>query len=124
VSFLSTFAKVLKIGGSVAPGIITAVNPAAGAITSLVVNAVIQAEEAGGSGPEKKQAVMAQVAPMVAPMVGAIMQATGSKVIVDPAGVNQALSQTVDGVVALLNAIKAPAAASASTVLGGSQAPS
>jgi len=115
MSFLKVFANIVKVGSAIAPNAATAVNPAAGAITSLVVNAVIKAEQAGGSGAEKKQQVMAQVAPVVAPMVAAIMQAAGSKVTVDPDGVNRAISQTVDGMVALLNAIQAPADASLST---------
>ena len=124
MSFMSVLGHIMKIGGSVAPAAITAVNPAAGAITSLVVSAVIKAEEAGGSGPEKKKQVLQQLGPMVAPMVGTIMQAAGSKVSVDPAGVNTALSQIVDGVVALLNSLRAPATTSASTGEKSAQATS
>lgn len=121
MSFLSVFTKVMKVSGTVAPAVITAVNPAAGAITSIVVDAVIRAEQAGGSGSHKKEQVLAQVAPVVAPMVAAIMQASGSKVALDPSGVNQAISQIVDGVVALLNSIKAPAVTAASPTAAGNQ---
>lgn len=120
MGFLSVFSKILKAGETVAPAVLTAVNPAAGAITSLVVSAVIKAEQAGGEGSDKKEQVMAQLAPMVAPMVASILQASGSKVTVDPAGVNQAISQMVEGVVALLNALKAPAGSSTPAAAPGS----
>jgi hypothetical protein len=115
MGFLKVLSSVFKVGEAIAPAAITAVNPAAGAITSLVVNAVIKAEQAGGSGPEKRNQVVTQIAPLVAPMVASIMQAAGSKVQLDPNGVNQAVGQIADGVVALLNSMRAPAAQSTST---------
>ena len=63
MSFLSVLGKIGKIGASIAPAAVTLINPAAGALTSLVVGAVIKAEEGGGSGPEKKQQVVQQLAP-------------------------------------------------------------
>jgi hypothetical protein len=115
MGFLKVLSGILKVGEAIAPAVVTSVNPAAGAITSLVVSAVVKAEQAGGTGPEKRQQVMTQLAPMVAPMVASIMQAAGSKVQVDPNGVNQAVGQIVDGVVALLNSMQAPAAQKTST---------
>jgi hypothetical protein len=64
---------------------------------------------------------MQQLVPTIAPMVATIMQAAGSKVTVDPSGLNQAISQMVDGVVALMNALQAPVTTSSSTGVTGAQ---
>jgi len=114
MSFLKVLGQIGKVGAGIAPVALTAINPAAGAITSLVLGAVIKAEETQASGPEKRQQVIQQLAPLVGPMVSTIAQAAGSKLTVNPEGVNKAVGQMVDGVVALLNALQAPAAASAS----------
>lgn len=118
MGFLKVLGAVAKVGEAIAPAAITAVNPAAGAITGLVLNAVVKAEQAGGTGPEKRQQVVQQLAPMVAPMVASIMQAAGSKVQVDPNGVNQAVGQIADGIVALLNSMQTPAAQTTSAAQG------
>ena len=78
MSFLSVLKKIGKVGEAVAPVAVTAINPAAGAITGMVVNAVVKAEESGGSGPEKKQKVMSEVLPMVGPLVTAVLQSAGA----------------------------------------------
>jgi hypothetical protein len=109
MGFLKVLSTIFKVGEAIAPAVVTSVNPAAGAITSLVVSAVVKAEQAGGSGPEKRQQVLAQLAPMVGPMVASIMQASGSKVQLDPNVLNQSVGQIVDGVVALMNSMQ-PAA--------------
>jgi hypothetical protein len=122
MSFLSTLGKIAKIGQVVAPGVVTAINPAAGAITGLVVNAVVKAEETGGSGSSKKQQVMNEVLPSIGPLVSTILASSGAKVNLNSAGVTNAASQIVDGVVALLNAIEAPAAATTGKGPGSSAA--
>jgi hypothetical protein len=111
MGFLDTLRKITKIGQVVAPGVITAINPAAGAITGLIINAVVKAEESGGSGPGKKQQVMDEVLPIVAPLVSTVLASSGAKVNLNSTGVNNSVSQIVDGVVSLLNAMEAPAAA-------------
>jgi len=123
MSFLSVFSRIVKVGGNVAPAVITAVNPAAGAIISLVVNEVIKAEETGGSGAAKRQQVIQQLAPAVGPIVSSIMQAAGSHIALRPEGVSNAIGQITDGVVTLLNALQAPAAATASSGGEGSAQP-
>jgi hypothetical protein len=120
MGFMKVLNAVAKVGEAIAPAAVTAINPTAGAITSLVVNAVIKAEQTGGSGPQKRQQVMAQLAPMVAPMVAGIMQAAGSKVQVDPNSANQAVGQIADGIVALLNSLQVQAAQGAAAGQGSS----
>src|SRR4051794_31737902 len=118
MSFLSTLRGIAKIGEVVAPGVVTAINPAAGAITGVVVNAVVKAEETGGSGPGKKQQVMDEVLPIVGPLVSTILASSGAKVNLNSTGVTTSVSQIVDGVVSLLNAVEAPAAATTGTGRG------
>ena len=57
---------------------------------------------------------MQQVLPLVTPVVLTLMQSSGEKVTLDPAGSEKAVSQIVDGVVALMNALGAPAQTTAS----------
>jgi hypothetical protein len=115
MSFLSVLGKIAKIGGAVAPAAATAISPTAGAITGLVVNAVIKAEQAGGTGSVKKELVMKQVLPVVTPLILTLMQNSGTKVTVDPTGTEKAVSQIVDGVVALMNSLDAQTQATASS---------
>jgi hypothetical protein len=122
MSFLSKLRGIAKIGEVVAPGVVTAINPAAGAITGVVVNAVVKAEETGGSGPGKKQQVMDEVLPIVGPLVSTILASSGAKVSLNSKGVTTSVSQIVDGVVSLLNAVEAPAAATTGTGHGSSAA--
>jgi hypothetical protein len=122
MSFLSTLRGITKVGEVVAPSVVTAINPAAGAITGVIVNAVVKAEETGGSGPGKKQEVMDEVLPIVGPLVSTLLASSGAKVNLNSAGVTNSVSQIVDGVVSLLNAIEAPAAAMTGTGRGSSAA--
>ena len=119
MSFLDKLKNVFKVSEAVAPSIVTAINPAAGAITGLILNAVAKAEEAGGSGPEKKKKVVAAVLPSVTPIVGAVLAASGSKVNLDQGTLHDGLGQIVDGVVALLNSMQGVEAAAP----GGGGAP-
>ena len=111
MSFLDTLRKITKISQVVAPGVITAINPAAGAITGVIINAVVKAEESGGSGAGKKQQVMDEVLPIVGPLVSTVLASSGAKVNLNSTGVINSVSQIVDGVVSLLNAMEAPTAA-------------
>jgi hypothetical protein len=123
MNILKALGAIAKVGEAVAPIAVTAVNPAAGAITSLVLNAVVKAEQAGGTGPQKREQVLASLGPMVAPLVASIMQAAGSKVKVDPNGVNQAVGQIADGIVALLNSMQVPAGQATTAGQGGTSNP-
>jgi hypothetical protein len=114
VSFLNVLKGILHIGEAVGPQVATAINPAAGALVGIVVNAVTQAEQKGGTGPDKKQEVMTQVLPVAESILGAVLQAKGVKI--DNAQLNTAMSNIVDGVVALMNSIGGVAA----TTAGGS----
>jgi len=100
---------------------VTAINPAAGAITGLILNSVAKAEQTGSSGADKKKQVVAEVLPSVAPIVNAVLASSGAKVNLDAAGVNNGVGQIVDGVVSLLNSMQAAAAATAGT--GGTPLP-
>ena len=111
MSFLSNLKKILNVSEAVAPSVVTAINPAAGAITGLIINAVVKAEDAGGSGPDKKKQVVAAVLPSVAPILGAVLGSSGAKINLDPTTLNTGIGQIVDGIVALLNSMQAPAAA-------------
>ena len=111
MSFLSVLGKIAKAGETVAPAAVTAINPAAGAITGIVLNAVVKAEQAGGTGASKKQQVMNQVLPAIVPLISTVAKSTGTQVNLNSTGANNAVSQIVDGVVALLNAVEAPTAA-------------
>jgi len=121
MSFFSKFKDILKVGEVAAPTVVTAINPAAGAITGLILNSVAKAEQTGSSGADKKKQVVAEVLPSVAPIVNAVLASSGAKVNLDAAGVNNGVSQIVDGVVSLLNSMQAPAAATAGT--GGTPLP-
>jgi hypothetical protein len=123
MSFLTTLGKILKVGEVVGPSVVTTINPAAGAITGLILNAVVKAEKTGGSGAEKKKQVVAEVLPTVGPLVNAVVASSGAKVNLDSAGATNGISQIVDGIVALLNAMEVPAAATTGTS-GGSIATS
>jgi hypothetical protein len=111
MGFLSNLKKILNVSEAEAPSVVTAINPAAGAITGLILNAVVKAEDAGGSGPDKKKQVVAAVLPSVAPIVGAVLGSSGAKVNLDPTALNAGIGQIVDGFVALLNSMQAPAVA-------------
>jgi hypothetical protein len=121
MSFLSKLKDILKVGEKVAPTVVTAINPAAGAITGLILNAVAKAEQTGASGADKKKQVVAEVLPSVAPVVNAVLASSGAKVNLDTAGVTSGVGQIVDGVVSLLNSMQAPAAAATGT--GGTPLP-
>jgi hypothetical protein len=120
MSFLSALKGILHVGEAVAPTVATAINPAAGAIVSLAVNAVTQAEQKGGTGPEKKAAVMSQVLPAAEGIVNAVLQAKGVKV--NATQLSTSVSNIVDGVVALLNSVGAKSSAVAGAA--GPTAPS
>lgn len=111
MGFLTNLKKILNVSEAVAPSVVSAINPAAGAITGLIINAVVKAEDAGGSGPDKKKQVVAEVLPSVAPIVGAVLGSSGAKVNLDPTALNTSIGQIVDGIVALLNSMQVASAA-------------
>jgi len=108
MSFLNVLKKVVKVSEAVGPAVATAINPGAGALVGLIVNAVAQAEEAGGTGPAKKAAVIASVLPTATTILNATLQARGAKSQIDSTQLQTALGNIVDGVVALMNSVQEP----------------
>ena len=106
MSFLKVLGGALKVGQAVAPTVATAVNPAAGALVGLIVNSVTQAEQAGGTGAQKKAAVVQDVLPVATTLVVAALQARNAKAQVDPAHLSSAVGSMVDGVVSLMNSVQ------------------
>lgn len=107
----SILGDVVKVGGIAAPEVVTALNPAAGAITQLLVNSIIKAEQSGGDSTAKKQQVVNSVLPAVEPTLNTMLQtAAGGKASVDSQGANDAVGQLVDGFVKLLNSVQVSAA--------------
>jgi len=113
MSFLNVLKGILHVGEAVAPQVATAINPVAGALVGVVVNAVTQAEQKGGTGADKKDAVMKEVLPIAESIMGAVLQTKGVKI--NSAQLNTAMSDIVDGVVALLNSVGAASSAAAGT---------
>jgi hypothetical protein len=113
MSFLNVLKTVGQVGGIVGPSVATAINPGAGAIVSLVVTAVAQAEEAGGTGPAKKAGVVASVLPTATTILTASLQARGVKTQIDPGQLSSSIGKIVDGVVDLMNSVQAATATSA-----------
>ena len=114
MSFLTVLSKVLSATEALAPTVANAINPAAGAIVNVVVSSVARVEQAGGTGASKKEAVMAEVMPLLLPLLTAVLKSSRANVNLNPDGIREAASQIVDGVVALLNAVQpsaTPAAA-------------
>jgi hypothetical protein len=124
MSFLNVLKTVSQIGGIVGPSVATAINPGAGAIISLIVTAVAQAEEAGGTGSAKKAAVVASVLPTATTILSASLQARGGKTQIDPGQLSTAIGKIVDGVVDLMNSVQATTATGAGgTASAGSTKP-
>ena len=121
MSFLNTLKGILHVGEALAPSVATAINPAAGAIVGVVINAVTQAEQAGGTGAAKKAAVMKDVLPVAEGIVNAVLQAKGVKV--NPTQLSGAVSSITDGVVALLNSVGTAAATTTATAGSSTAAP-
>ena len=118
MSFLKILKNIVSIGEAVAPSVATVMNPAAGALVGLVVNAVTQAEQAGGSGAEKRLAVMQSLLQAATVIVNASLHAQGAKTQVDPVKLSSAIGSIVDGVVALMNSVQAPAVAGTTEAAG------
>jgi len=113
VKFLDVLGRVAKGAQVVAPAVIPAINPAAGAITQIVLNAVVRAEEAGGTGVNKKQAVMTEVLPIVTPLLTTLLATSGKNLNLNAEGVSDAVGEIVEGVVKLLKAVEVPATVTA-----------
>jgi hypothetical protein len=113
MSLRSILGDVVKVGGIVAPEVVTALNPAAGAITQLVLNGIIKAEQSGGDSASKKQQVVNAVLPSVAPTLNTVLPTAGGAANIDSQGVHDAVGQMVDAFVKLLNSVQVPAAAAA-----------
>lgn len=110
MSFLNVLKKIIPITEAVAPTVATAINPAAGAVASLIVSSVVQAEQAGGTGAEKKAAVIASVLPTATGIVSASLQAKGSKTQINSQQMTTAIGSMIDGIVALMNSVQTASA--------------
>ena len=124
MGFLNVLGKVLKVSEAVGPSVATAINPAAGALVSLVVHSVTEAEQAGGTGAEKKVAAVKSVLPAATSVVTAAIQAKNPKAQLDPAQLSNAVGNLVDGVVALMNSVQPAAAATSAGAAGAAGASS
>ncbi len=113
MGILHVLKSIGKGAQAVVPAVVPAINPAAGAITQLILNAVARAEQGGGGGVAKKQQVMTEVLPIAGPLLTTILQASGGKVELDSRGINDAVSEIVEGIVKLLKAVDVHAAAAA-----------
>lgn len=111
MGILHVLKTIGKGAQAVVPAVVPAINPAAGAITQLILNAVVHAEQSGVGGAVKKQQVMNEVVPIAGPLLTTILQTTGGKVKLDSQGINDAVSEIVEGIVKLLKAVDVPAAA-------------
>jgi hypothetical protein len=107
MSFLKKLGGALNVGQAVAPTVATAINPAAGALVGLIVHAVTQAEQAGGTGAQKKAAAVQDVLPVATTLVTAALQARADKAQINPTQLSSAVGSMVDGVVALMNSVQA-----------------
>ena len=123
MGFRSILGDIVKVGEVVAPGAVTALNPAAGAITQLVVNGIVKAEQSGADGASKKQQVVNSVLPAVEPTLRTMFQTGGGTANVDPQGANEAVGQLVDAFVKLLNSVQVPAAVGATAASGSGTRP-
>ena len=124
MSFLSVLGKVLHVGEALAPEVATAINPAAGALVGLVVNAVTQAEQTGGTGAAKKEQVIKSVTPAALAIVSTVLQAKGGGTNINAPQLTASIGSLVDGVVALLNSVQTQAAATAAPAAPAPAAPS
>ena len=111
MGFLKVLGSVLHAGVDAAPTVATAINPAAGALVGLVVHSVTQAEQAGGTGVQKKAQVMQDVLPAATGVVNAALQARNVNTQLNSTQISTAVGSMVDSVVALMNSVQADPAA-------------
>jgi molybdopterin biosynthesis enzyme MoaB len=123
MSFLSVLGAALHIGEAVAPSVATAINPAAGALVGLVIHAVTEAEQTGGTGPQKREAALQAVLPAATGVVNAVLQAKGASASVNSTQLSTAVGVLIDGTVALLNSIQHTGAAAAAATGAAPSAP-
>lgn len=97
----------LRVGEAAAPAVASAINPAAGAVIGVVVDAVTKAEATGGSSVAKKEQVMQTVLPAASSIMSAVLRTKNPNVHVDPNQLSTAVSSIVDGVVALMHSVQA-----------------
>jgi hypothetical protein len=125
VSLRSVLGRIGKglLGAGTAEGIVTAINPVAGAISALVLNAIAKAEAHGGTATDKKQRVVAEVTPFIQPLIATVLTSEHVPISVaniDSDGIRQAVDKLADGVIALLDAIEVTEAAATGGAAGAS----
>ena len=96
----------LAMGIAVHTDIATAINPAAGALVGLVIHAVTEAEQTGGTGAQKREAALQAVLPAATGVVNAVLQAKGANASVNSTQLSTAVGSLIDGTVALLNSVQ------------------
>ena len=93
----------LRIGAQEAPAILSAINPAAGALAQVAIRAIITAEakHGAGNGEIKKQTAMESMG-IAAPLAMILLQASGRTVNEEQFA--EGISKITDGFVEVLNA--------------------
>ncbi len=99
--------KIGMIAGKAAPDILTAINPAMGALLQTLLNAVVQAESQSGpgNGPRKKQEVLSALQ-VAAPLLLKVVEGATGKDLADDEKFASGIDKMVDGLVDLLNAFR------------------
>jgi len=105
--FLNLLKNVLTVGGNAVPSIVSAINPVAGNITSLIVNSVVQAEAklGPGNGAAKKDYVLESIQ-LAAPLILQIAEQASGRDLADDQRFIDGVGKLIDGYVDLLNSFK------------------
>jgi len=107
MSFVSILKKVGLIAGQAAPQVISAFNPAMGAIAGTVLQSVMltEAQMGSGNGDAKKQASMNAVQ-VALPLLLELVSTTSNRQLTDPAALAGGFEKLNDGIVDILNAFR------------------
>ena len=113
MSFLGTLGKIGRSIGRVAlrygPFVAGTVNPLAGQIAQIIVEAIIEAQQRHaheqGVGATKREEVVSQVTPKVQELIEKKLGKHAEEVAIDHDTAREAVGQIVDGYVRLLKGI-------------------
>ncbi len=105
MGFVSILKKVGLVAGQAAPQIISAFNPAMGAIAGTVLQSVLltEAQMGAGNGDAKKQASM-NALQVALPLLLELVSSTTNRQLTDPSALAGGFEKLNDGVVDVLNA--------------------
>ena len=109
MSFASVVSSILHIGEDVAPEVASSLfSPAAGALVTLVLNGVTNAEQTGNSTGQTIQDLI----PAATGILNSVMQAKGASVAIDPAQRSTALAQMATALGSLAGSVTPASTAS------------